>query len=290
MKTKTHQTDYERIAQAIEYIREHFHQQPDLATIAAQVGLSEHHFQRLFRRWAGISPKRFLQYLTADYARMLLNQSESVLDTAHESGLSGPGRLHDLTVNIHAATPGEIRSGGQGINIYYGCHETPFGMAFIALTDRGICTLRFYDDSFDSALSETQADWPAAALIEAPDVTRPVIEQIFSWQPGDEPLTVWLRGTNFQVRVWEALLAIPPGQATTYQQIAAALEQPSASRAVGSAVGRNPIAFLIPCHRVLRKSGELGGYRWGTIRKQAMLAWEGMHLAESASPLTPEMA
>lgn len=283
MNRTTHQTDYERIAQAIHYIREHFHEQPDLATIAAQVGLSEHHFQRLFRRWAGISPKRFVQYLTADYARTLLNGNGSVLDAAYEAGLSGPGRLHDLTVSIHAATPGEIRSGGQGITIHYGCHETPFGMAFIALTERGICALRFYDNSLDDALTEIETDWPAATIIEAPEITRPVIGQIFSWRPGDNPLTVWLRGTNFQVRVWEALLSIPPGQATTYQQIAAALGQPSASRAVGSAVGRNPIAYLIPCHRVLRKSGELGGYRWGSIRKQAILAWEGMHMAEWAT-------
>jgi AraC family transcriptional regulator of adaptative response/methylated-DNA-[protein]-cysteine methyltransferase len=271
--------DYQRIARAIEFISANFREQPDLASVAAHVGLSEYHFQRLFRRWAGISPKRFVQYLTADYARSLLASDETVLDASYDAGLSGPGRLHDLMVNIHAVTPGEIRAGGEGLTIQYGMHQTRFGEAFIAMTERGVTALRFVDtDSADHTerlvLEEIQSAWPLATLVHAPQDTQRVIARIFKTSD-DEPLTLWLRGTNFQIRVWEALLAIPTGQAVTYQHIARAIGQPEAVRAVGSAVGANPIALLIPCHRVLRKSGGLGGYRWGATRKQAVLAYEG---------------
>ena len=266
--------DYQRIAQAIEFISANFRQQPDLSTVAAHVGLSEYHFQRLFRRWAGISPKRFVQYLTADYARSLLDSEHTVLDVAYDAGLSGPGRLHDLMVNVHAVTPGEIRTQGDGLTIQYGVHETRFGDVFIAMTERGIMALRFVDGAPQSVRDELQSSWPLAKLVNAPEHTQPVIDHIFADSDSDEPLTLWLRGTNFQIRVWEALLSIPTGQAATYQQIAQAIGQPDSARAVGSAVGANPVALLIPCHRVLRKSGAVGGYRWGITRKQAILIYE----------------
>jgi len=271
-------TDYPRIAQAIHFLEEHKLEQPTLDEVAEHIGLSPFHFQRLFRRWAGVSPKRFLQFLTAEHAKKLLRQANSVLNTSLEVGLSGPGRLHDLMVSVEAMSPGEIKAGGEGIEIRYGWHETPFGTCLIGLTIRGVCQLAFVDEKRDraSAVNDLQKDWSSAALVEDGKVTANVIEQIFGErdQHNLQRIPLLLRGTNFQLKVWQALLKIPEGGLVSYQQLAKQLGTPSASRAIGNAVGRNPIAYLIPCHRVLRSNGELGGYRWGTDRKKALLARE----------------
>jgi AraC family transcriptional regulator of adaptative response/methylated-DNA-[protein]-cysteine methyltransferase len=265
--------DYSRIAQAIEYIDLHFLNQPSLEEVASHIGLSEFHMQRLFKRWAGISPKRFLQYLTAEHAKHLLQESQSVLDVTFESGLSSPGRLHDLMVNIHAMTPGEIKSLGSGLTISYGVHPTQFGDVLLAMTDKGICSLDFINTRVEAMLDLLRIEWKFAQFEEAPEKTRPTVEQIFSLSD-DRPLTLLLQGTNFQIKVWEALLKIPFGQFTTYEDIAASIGQPTAARAVGNAVGSNPVAFLIPCHRVIRKTGAFGNYKWGLSRKKAIIGWE----------------
>jgi AraC family transcriptional regulator of adaptative response/methylated-DNA-[protein]-cysteine methyltransferase len=273
-------SDYERVEQIILYIEEHFRDQPDLATIAAQAGLSEFHMQRLFRRWAGISPKRFLQYLTAEYARARLQATGSVLEAAYDAGLSGPGRLHDLTVNIYAMTPGEVKTHGEGLTITVGFHDSPFGEVLIGITERGVCGLSFVTGDRRAALEGLQSYWPAARFVTDEKVTQPVFDQIFGTaRNGHPPLMLLLKGTNFQVRVWEALLCIPPGGLVTYGDIAARLGQPSASRAVGTAVGQNPIAYLIPCHRVIRSTGVIGDYRWQPARKKAIIGWEAAHAA-----------
>ena len=271
-------TDYPRIAQAIHFLEEHKLEQPTLDEVAEHIGLSPFHFQRLFRRWAGVSPKRFLQFLTAEHAKQLLRQANSVLDTSLEVGLSGPGRLHDLMVSVEAMSPGEIKAGGEGIEIRYGWHETPFGTCLIGLTIRGVCQLAFVDEKRDraSAVNDLQKDWSSAALVEDGKGTANVIEQIFGErdQHNLQRIPLLLRGTNFQLKVWQALLKIPEGKLVSYQQMAKQLRAPTASRAIGNAVGHNPIAYLIPCHRVLRSNGELGGYRWGADRKKALLARE----------------
>jgi len=265
--------DYQRIAQAIAYIEAHAEHQPTLEEIAASVGLSEYHFQRLFSRWAGISPKRFLQFLTKENAKRLL-PDQSVLDTAYTAGLSSPGRLHDLFVQAEAVTPGEYKSKGAGLGIAYGFHPTPYGECLLAVTSRGICFLAFVDDGDrDAALAGLRHDWEQAALTPDPARTELYIAQIFSPAPRP-PLALHLRGTNFQMKVWEALLRIPPGRATSYQDLAVRIGQAGAARAVGSAVAHNPVAYLIPCHRVLRKTGEFGGYRYTPERKKAMLLRE----------------
>ena len=278
--------DYLRIEQAIRFLDAHFREQPELAEVARAVGLSEYHFQRLFRRWAGVSPKRFLQYLTAAYARAQLRR-QSVLDSAHASGLSGPGRLHDLTLQVYAATPGELRNGGMGLEIGYGFHATPFGECLLARTGRGVCALRFVDgEGRAGVLRELQVEWPQARLRAAPAETARVVERIFTRTGRRAPLAVHVAGTNFQVRVWEALLRIPPGALTSYEQLAGLAGQPDAARAVGSAVAHNPVALLIPCHRVIRKTGAFGEYRWGEARKQALFGWEAAH-ATPESPSDP---
>ncbi|NJL93196.1 MAG: methylated-DNA--[protein]-cysteine S-methyltransferase [Anaerolineae bacterium] len=278
------QTDYARVAAIIEYLDKHFQEQPSLATLGAQVGLSEFHLQRLFKQWVGISPKRFLQFATAEHARQLLLSDESTLETAYAVGLSGGGRLHDLMINVHAMTPGEIKRGGAGLTLRHGFHETPFGLAFIATSPHGITDLRFIDpDPRETVLANWQAEWPAAQVIHAEAHTRPLVEQIFD-PSRNSLLNVHLRGTNFQVRVWEALLNIPAGRLATYQQVAGALGMPRAARAVGNAVGHNRIAYLIPCHRVIRSSGAFAGYRWGRVRKQSMIAWEAARLAQACQP------
>lgn len=269
--------DYSRIAQAIEYLDANFLNQPSLEEVAAHIGLSEFHMQRLFKRWAGISPKRFLQYLTAEHAKHLLQDSQNVLDATYESGLSSPGRLHDLMVNIHAMTPGEIKSQGAGLTIYYGIHPTYFGDALLAITERGICGLDFCTKNVDAMLNLIQAEWKLAELKESKDKTQPVLEQIFSLDL-ESPLSLFIKGTNFQVKVWEALLKIPMGGFATYEDIATLIGQPGSARAVGNAVGSNPIAFLIPCHRVIRKTGAFGNYKWGLSRKKAIIGWEAAHL------------
>lgn len=281
-------TDYMRVEKAIRYIEENFRAQPELSEIAERVGLSEFHFQRLFRRWAGVSPKRFLQFLTAEHARRLLEGSSTVLDAAYDAGLSGPGRLHDLMVSLHAMTPGEVRRGGTGLTIHYGIHETTFGAAVLATTARGICALSFVGDGAGEhgALTDLRAGWPEAVLREDTARTQPLIERIFSGTPGNAaaPLPLLVRGTNFQVKVWEALLRVDLGELTTYERLAGCIGAPKAVRAVGTAVGRNPIAFLIPCHRVIRKSGAFGQYRWGPSRKQAMLGWEAARALGETAP------
>jgi AraC family transcriptional regulator, regulatory protein of adaptative response / methylated-DNA-[protein]-cysteine methyltransferase len=265
--------DYARIEQAIRYLEANAYRQPDLNEVAAHVGLSEYHFQRLFTRWAGISPKRFLQFLTLENAKTWLTRSTNLLDATYAAGLSSPGRLHDLFVQTEAVTPGEYKTRGAGVDIAYGFHPTPFGECLLALTGRGICFLAFVDGDRSSALDQLRRSWPNAALVESSPRTAPVVEGIFTTSStGNLPLH--LRGTNFQIKVWEALLRLPPGRVTTYQELAKGLNAPGAARAVGNAVARNPIAYLIPCHRVLQKTGHFGNYRYGSSRKMAILGWE----------------
>ena len=267
--------DYRRIEQAILYLENHAHTQPELSEIASAVGLSEYHFQRIFSRWAGISPKRFLQFLTKEGAKELLAQSENLLDTTYEVGLSSLGRLHDLFVTTEAVTPGEYKSGGAGVTIRYGLHDTPFGKALIGTTERGICHLGFVGKSEGEAVDTLVASWPEAQMIEDFRSTTPLVEPIFDLSKrGNKPLRLHLRGTNFQLKVWEALLRIPPGAVTSYAGLAVQAGRPRASRAVGTALGRNPIAVLIPCHRVIRKLGEFGNYRYGSDAQEGT-AWLG---------------
>lgn len=265
--------DYQRIEQAIQYLEAHYQHQPELSEIAEQIGLSEYHFQRLFTRWVGISPKRFLQFLTKEGAKALL-QEANVLDAAHGVGLSGPGRLHDLLVQTEAVTPGQYRARGAGLTIRYGFHATPFGECLLGLTERGICHLGFTQTGRDAALLNLLSDWKDARLMEDAAATGPLIAPIFSLERNPTPIALFLTGTNFQLKVWEALLRIPPGGLCTYEGLAAAIERPTAIRAAGTAVGRNPIAVLIPCHRVIHKTGKLGHYRYGSARKKALLGWE----------------
>ena len=265
---------YQLIEQAIQYIEANMQRQPELGEIASSVGLSEYHFQRLFTRWAGISPKRFMQFLTKENAKEILDRSENLLDATHQVGLSSLGRLHDLFVNTEAVTPGEYRSRGEGVSIRYGIHITPFGKCLIAATDRGICHLGFVDGNEGRAVDNLVEHWTHASMTEDYASTAPLVNRIFLHGEGDSPLKLHLRGTNFQVKVWEALLSIPSGALTTYEHIAAQIGNPRAVRAVGSAVGDNPIAYLIPCHRVIRKSGEFGNYLYGSARKKAILARE----------------
>jgi AraC family transcriptional regulator of adaptative response/methylated-DNA-[protein]-cysteine methyltransferase len=267
--------DYPRIAQAIEYLEKNANTQPELSEVASAVGLSEYHFQRMFSRWAGISPKRFLQFITKESAKDLLARSENLLDTTYGVGLSSLGRLHDLFVTTEAVTPGQYKSGGMGLTIRYGLHDTPFGEALIGLTERGICHLGFVDSSEGDAIDALVSSWPQARMIEDYNATASLVEPIFDLsQRSRKPLHLHLRGTNFQLKVWEALLRIPPGAVISYQGLAEQAGHPGASRAVGTALGRNPIAVLIPCHRVIRKLGEFGNYRYGLARKKALLGWE----------------
>jgi AraC family transcriptional regulator of adaptative response/methylated-DNA-[protein]-cysteine methyltransferase len=267
--------DAERVTRAIRYLEQHSRVQPSLEAVAAAAGLSPYHFQRLFRRWAGVSPKRFLQFLTIGSAREALREGRSVLESAYDAGLSGPGRLHDLFVTFDAVTPGEFKSRGTGMVIDYGFVDTPFGDSFLALTERGICGLAFLDAGRRrDALADFRANWPGAVLRRAPRRAADTARRIFRPGGAVERLMLDLRGTNFQIKVWEALLRIPPGSLVSYADLAGAVGQPRAHRAVASAVARNPVGFLIPCHRVIRQSGRFGEYRWGTERKQAMIGWE----------------
>ena len=268
--------DYLRIEQAILYLENHFKDQPNLDEVAANVGLSEFHFQRLFTRWAGVSPKRFLQFVTKESAKDLLDKSENLLDTTHQVGLSSLGRLHDLFVNTEAMSPGEYKSRGEGVTIRYGIHLTPFGKCLIGLTERGICYLGFVQGSEGEAIDNLVNDWTEAKMIEDYRSTASLVGPIFDlrFNTRIKPLTLHLRGTNFQLKVWEALLQIPAGSVSTYEGIASRIGNPNALRAVGTAVGHNPIAVLIPCHRVIRKAGEFGKYRYGALRKKALLARE----------------
>jgi AraC family transcriptional regulator of adaptative response/methylated-DNA-[protein]-cysteine methyltransferase len=270
-------SDYEIVRRAIGFISEHWRAQPEIDTIADAAGVSTTELHHLFRRWAGLTPKAFLQALTLDHARALLRDSASVLDATFEVGLSGPGRLHDLFVTHEAMSPGEWKSGGEGLTIHYGFHPSPFGMALIMATERGLAGLAFDDaDARKPALADMQSRWPKATYVEDSARTAPLARRIFDrklWRP-DQPLRVVLIGTDWEVRVWETLMKIPLGRLTTYSDIAAKICTPAAARAVGAAVGKNPICFVVPCHRVIGKSGALTGYHWGITRKQAMLGWE----------------
>ncbi len=275
---------YYRIERAIRYLEDRAEQQPDLDEVAAEVGLSKFHFQRLFRRWAGVSPKQFLQFVTLEHAKDLLRDSASVLETTYETGLSSPGRLHDLFVAVEAVTPGEYKRLGQGIEIRWGIHETPFGEALLASTERGICALSFLGEmSAEAAVEELEADWSLARVRHDAAATRKRVQQVFAALGPSEPLRLMLRGTNFQLQVWKALLEVPEGRATTYGELARAIGAPRAQRAVGTAVGANRVAFLILCHRVLRSTGAFGDYRWGSARKRAMLGWEAARASEAVT-------
>jgi len=274
--------DYLRIEKAIAYLQSHFLEQPDLAAVARSAHLSEYHFQRLFTRWAGVSPKRFLQFLTVEHAKRQLAHSKSLLEVTFDSGLSSPGRLHDLFVSVEAVTPGEFKTGGAGIHIHYGLHPSRFGICLIGLTKRGVCWLSFlHNGSSAAAFGLLQRHWSGATFSERPDLTGPVADQIFSaLNVGKHsPLSLLILGTNFQIKIWKALLTVPAGALVTYETLGKIAGAGHAARAVGNAVASNRIAYLIPCHRVIRKSGLLGGYRWGEARKQAMVGWEAARTA-----------
>lgn len=267
--------NYERIAEAINYIKLNFKSQPNLDDVAEKVHLSPFHFQRLFTDWAGISPKKFLQYLSLDYAKTILKDKQATLfDTAFETGLSGTGRLHDLFVNIEGMTPAEYKNGGKELSINYSFAETPFGNIIVASTPKGICYMAFADDR-EIAFNLLSLQFPNASYTQVVDVIQQDALHIFKkdWSELSQ-IKLHLKGTSFQLKVWETLLKIPMGNLSTYSDISRLIQQPNASRAVGSAVGANPVAFLIPCHRVIKSTGEFGQYHWGSTRKTAMIGWE----------------
>lgn len=267
--------DYQRIEKAIRYLENHFRSSPDLGEIAAHVGLSKYHFDRLFKRWAGISPIRFLRFLTLEYTKGQLSQSSNLLDTSYDAGLSGPSRLHDLYVTFEAMTPGEYKLQGKELSIQYGVHPTPFGLALIGITTRGICHLSFLMADEHNGLNVLRERWPQAAFTKNQGQTGEVVQQLFSQaKESNEPLLLHIKGTNFQFNVWRALCAIPPGKVVSYATVADAVGQCSAHRAVANAIARNPVGYLIPCHRVIAKSGNIHGYQWGTGRKKALLGYE----------------
>ncbi|MBW9063168.1 bifunctional helix-turn-helix domain-containing protein/methylated-DNA--[protein]-cysteine S-methyltransferase [Rhizobium herbae] len=273
-----HGSDYEIVSRVVEMLTENYRDQPSLEVIAAEIGQPPTQLQKTFTRWAGLSPKAFLQAVTLDHAKRLLRQEElPLLETSFEVGLSGPGRLHDLFVTHEAMSPGEWKQRGSGLTIRYGFHPSPFGVALVMVTDRGLAGLAFSDAGGEKASFEDMANrWPNAQYVEDSAATAAYAARIFDsreWRP-EEPLRIVLIGSDFQIRVWETLLKIPIGKAVTYSDIACNIGQPTASRAVGAAVGRNPISFVVPCHRALGKSGALTGYHWGLTRKRAMLGWE----------------
>jgi AraC family transcriptional regulator of adaptative response/methylated-DNA-[protein]-cysteine methyltransferase len=274
--------DYDVVRRAIAHIRGHWREQPDIDTIAEAAQVTPTELHHLFRRWAGLSPKAFLQALTLDHARRILRQSASVLDATYEVGLSGPGRLHDLFVTHEAMSPGEWKLGGEGLDLRYGFHPSPFGTALVILSPRGLAGLALADAGKErAALADMRRRWPKAAYVEDSAATAPVAARIFDparWRP-EEPLRVVLIGTDFEVRVWETLLKIPMGRFSTYSDVARHIDAPKAARAVGAAVGKNPVCFVVPCHRVIGKDGALTGYHWGLTRKRAMLGWEAGQVA-----------
>jgi AraC family transcriptional regulator of adaptative response/methylated-DNA-[protein]-cysteine methyltransferase len=276
--------DYARVRAAIEFVSGQWKSQPSIEDIAAHVGLSPQHLTALFRRWAGLTPKDFLQAVTLDRARTLLRDSASVLDATYELGLSGPGRLHDLFVAHEAMSPGEFRKGGEGLEMRYGFHPSPFGEALAVIAPRGLAGLGFVDEGGRSAaLDDMRRRWPRARFVEDGPQTAPYVGRAFDpaeWR-ADRPLRVVLIGSDFEVRVWETLLRIPLGRAATYADVARSIGSPKAARAVGAAVGRNPVSFVVPCHRVIGSSGALTGYHWGLTRKRALLGWEAGKLAVS---------
>lgn len=273
--TSQHEIDYSRIEMAIRYINDHLHEQPSLEEVAAAVQLSPFHFQKLFTSWAGVSPKKFMQYLSLEYAKSLLkNRATSLLDTAYATGLSGTGRLHDLFIKIEGMTPGEFKNGGEGLNINYCFAESPFGKLIIASTPKGICHLFFVIDE-QQALQHLITRFPNASYRQITDKLQQDALFIFQkdWSKLDE-IKLHLSGTPFQLKVWESLLKVPLGSLATYGDIAKNISSPNSARAVGTAIGSNPIAFLIPCHRVIQSTGRFGGYMWGETRKSAIIGWE----------------
>ena len=268
--------DYQRVEQAIRFLEANFRAQPSLDEIARSIHLSKYHFQRLFKRWAGISPTQFLQFLTIKYTKQRLAESQSIYDAALEAGLSGSSRLHDLFVSFEAMTPGEYKKQGADLEISYGFHDSPFGLCLLATTKRGICGLSFAQDGEAAALDQLMAHWPQAKFVEKNCETQPIINRIFAPAPTNRPYPfhLLLKGTNFQVNVWQALLTIPRGAMVSYQDVAAYIGQPNATRAVANAIAHNPIGYLIPCHRVIRKDGVVHDYKWGRERKRAILGWE----------------
>lgn len=277
-------SDYAIVRHAIEFISANWRDQPSLDLIAEEVGLKPLALQRLFTRWAGLSPKGFLQALTLDHARGLLSDAATVLDASYEVGLSGPGRLHDLFVTHDAMTPGAFKARGEGIAVSYGFHPSPFGRALLMVTEHGLAGLAFADEGEEArVLADMRARWPRAVYSENPAATAPYVARIFdpeTWRP-DRPLRIFMIGSDFEVRVWETLLKLPLGHAATYSDIAAHIGRPTAARAVGAAVGRNPLCFVVPCHRVLGKGGSLCGYHWGLTRKRAIIGWEAGVLGDS---------
>jgi AraC family transcriptional regulator of adaptative response/methylated-DNA-[protein]-cysteine methyltransferase len=268
-------SDYQRIAQAIDFINANAKQQPSLEEIAGHLHLSPFHFQRLFSQWAGVTPKKYLQILTVDRAKQLLAQSKSLLDVSDSVGLSSSSRLHDHFVQLEAASPGEYKAGGADMEIQYSVADSPFGDVFIAVTPRGICKLSFMSNNIDQHIADLHRQWPNARLIKQISETTKIVEALFAGEQNiNEPLSLYVRGTNFQVNVWRALLQIEPGCINSYGQVATAVDRPKASRAVGTAIGSNPVGFFIPCHRVLQQNGKIGGYLWGETRKHAIHAWE----------------
>ena len=269
-------SDYQRIAQAIEFINANAKQQPSLENIAAHLHLSPFHFQRLFSQWAGVAPKKYLQILTVDRAKQLLAQSKPLAEVSDSVGLSGSSRLHDHFVQLEAASPGEFKAGGAGMEIRYSVIGGPFGDAFIAVTPRGICKLSFLsNNNIEQQIVDLNAQWPAAKLVNQASETTRMVEALFAGkQTINGPLSLYVKGTNFQINVWRALLQIEPGCISSYVQVAAAVGKPKAYRAVGTAIGSNQVAFFIPCHRVLQQSGQIGGYLWGETRKHAIHAWK----------------
>jgi len=271
-------TDYDRIADAIDFIARRVDSQPTLNETAAHLHLSPFHFQRLFCRWAGVTPKRFLQVLTLERAKQLLSESRPLLEVSDSLGLSSGSRLYDHFVHLEAVTPGEYKTGGAGLTIEYAVHDTPFGKTFIAITPKGICNFSFFDGvEADEHLTGLHKKWPNAVVHENRQQTLAVIQAMFGGKKKQDrpiPISLHVSGTNFQISVWKALLQIAPATVASYSQVATAIGHPSSARAVGLAVGANPVAFLIPCHRVIQQSGKLGGYHWGETRKQAIHAWE----------------
>nr|AWJ66334.1 ADA regulatory protein / Methylated-DNA--protein-cysteine methyltransferase [uncultured bacterium] len=269
--------NYQRIAEAIDYIKQNFKQQPNLDEVAQKVHLSPFHFQRLFTDWAGVSPKKFLQYISIEHAKKILKaQPLSLFDAAHETGLSGTSRLHDLFVKIEGMTPGDFKKGGETLSINYSYAESPFGNILVASTTKGICYMAFTEEE-QKAFADLQQYFPNARFRQMVDLMQQNALYIFThdWTKLSQ-IKLHLKGTDFQLKVWEALLKIPMGRLSTYGNIAAEIDKPKAARAVGTAIGNNPVAFLIPCHRVIRGNGEMGGYMWGTTRKAAMIGWEGV--------------
>ena len=268
--------NYRRIAEAIEYLEENFRRQPELNEVAEQVHMSPFHFQRIFTEWAGISPKRFLQFLTVGFLKQKLEETKNLVEAAESAGLSSQSRVYDLFTTLEAMTPQEYKLKGAGIKVEYGFHETPFGLCLLGVTERGICWLSFLNEDEDNryALESMKEHWHNSVFHHDEELTRHFVQQIFNRGNTNSKLHLFVKGTNFQIKVWDALLKIPTGHVTTYQSIAQSINSPKAMQAVGSAVGSNHIAYLIPCHRVIRKDGVLGEYRWSPVRKKSMIGWE----------------